>query len=330
MIGTVIDSAMDLTVAPGYTKIGFRVRRALGWEPLEPGCMRGRRVIVTGANSGLGLASARTLRALGAHVHIVVRDRGKGESAAEQIDGHGEGAVDVEVCDLSSLSSIRSFATRFSSSHRGLDVLINNAGVMTDERDLSVDGHELTYATNVLGMFVLTNELLGQLVSAAPSRIINVSSGGMYTARLDVGDLESGRGDFDGPSAYAHSKRAEVVLTELWAERLRGWGIVVHAMHPGWADTPGVQRSLPRFHRVTAPLLRSPEEGSDTISWLAAAAEPAQSTGLFWHDRRPRSTHRVPWTRESEADRRALWEACVRDGGPNSARTEEILSRGSP
>jgi NAD(P)-dependent dehydrogenase (short-subunit alcohol dehydrogenase family) len=330
VIGTAIDSAMDLAVAPGYTKIGFRARRALGWKPLEPGCMRGRRVIVTGASSGLGLATARTLRELGAHVHILVRDRGRGESAAEQIAGSGEGGVEVESCDLSSLSSIRSFATRFSSSHRGLDVLINNAGVMAGERDLSVDGYELTFATNVLGMFVLTNELLSQLVSAAPSRIINVSSGGMYTARLDATDLESARGDYDGPRAYAHSKRAEVVLTELWAERLRGWGIVVHAMHPGWADTPGVQRSLPRFHRITGPLLRSAEEGSDTISWLAAAAEPAQSTGLFWHDRRPRSTHRVPWTHESEADRRALWEACVLAGGSNSSRTEDILSRDSP
>ena len=151
----------------------------------------------------------------------------------------------------------------------------------------------------------------------------------MYTARLDVGDLESGRGDFDGPSAYAHSKRAEVVLTELWAERLRGWGIVVHAMHPGWADTPGVQRSLPRFHRVTA--LSCAARGRLGHDLLARGGSGARTEhGAVLARPAPRSTHRVPWTRESEADRRALWEACVRDGGPNSARTEEILSRGSP
>ena len=319
---------MDLTVAPGYTKIGFRARRRMGWEPLEPGCMAGRRVIVTGASSGLGLAAARDLRELGAHVHILVRDAGRGELAGEQIEGAGEGAVEVEVADLSSIASVRAFASRFTSSHRGLHVLVNNAGALSRERDLSVDGHEMTFATNVLGMFVLTNELLGQLLSGAPSRIINVSSGGMYTARLDVSDLESEHGDYDGTRAYAHSKRAQVVLTELWAERLRGTGIVVHSMHPGWADTPGARSSLPSFHRVTGPLLRSPGEGADTITWLAAADEPARSTGLFWHDRRARATHRVPWTRESEQDRRGLWEACMRASGPNRAASEELLARG--
>jgi dehydrogenase/reductase SDR family protein 12 len=317
---------MDLTVAPGYTKIGFRARRAMGWKQLEPGCMSGRRVIVTGAASGLGLAAARNLRELGAH--MLVRDADRGQRAAEQIEGAGEGAVEVEIADLSSVASVRAFASRFSSRHRGLHVLINNAGVLSRERDLSVDGHEMTFATNVLGMFVLTNELLGQLRSGAPSRIINVSSGGMYTARVDASDLESEQGDYDGTRAYAHSKRAQVVLSEIWAERLRGTGIVVHAMHPGWADTPGVQTSLPTFHRVTGPLLRSPAEGADTITWLAAADEPAQSNGLFWHDRRARPTHRARRTRESEQDPRELWEACMRAGGPNRAASEELLARG--
>jgi len=225
---------------------------------------------------------------------------------------------------------VRAFATQFSARHRGLHVLINNAGVLAGERDLSADGHELTFATNVLGMFVLTNELLPQLLSGAPSRVINISSGGMYTARLDASDLESGSGDYSGTAAYARSKRAQVVLTELWAERLRGTGIVVHAMHPGWADTPGVAHSLPTFHRLTGPLLRSPEEGADTIAWLASAPEPAQSSGLFWHDRRARPTHRVPWTHESESGRRELWEACMRAGGPNRPRSEEILARRQP
>ncbi len=327
MFGSLIDSAMDLTVAPGYTKLGYRARRALGWKALQPGSMSGRRVIVTGASAGLGLAAAGLLYDLGADVHILVRDRGRGESAAREISAGGEREVQVEVADLSSLSSVRAFAAHFSARHRGLHVLINNAGVLAVERDLSPDGHELTFATNVLGMFVLTNELLPQLLSGAPSRVINVSSGGMYTARLDVSDLESGCGDYSGPAAYARSKRAQVVLTELWAERLRGTGIVVHAMHPGWADTPGVAHSLPTFHRLTGPLLRSPQEGADTIAWLASAPEPAQSSGLFWHDRRARSTHRVPWTHESESDRQKLWQACMRAGGPNRPRSEEILAR---
>jgi NAD(P)-dependent dehydrogenase (short-subunit alcohol dehydrogenase family) len=100
-----------------------------------------------------------------------------------------------------------------------------------------------------------------------------------------------------------------VILTELWAERLRDRGIVVHSMHPGWADTPGVSGSLPVFYKLTKPLLRSPDEGADTIVWLCAAAEPAESTGRFWHDRRPRPTHRMKGTEETERERQALWDA---------------------
>ena len=111
---------------------------------------------------------------------------------------------------------------------------------------------------------------------------------------------------------YARTKRAQVILTELWAKRLAGTGVVVHAMHPGWVDTPGVASSLPRFHRLTGPLLRSPEQGADTIVWLGAAAEPGESSGGFWHDRRRRPTHRVPWTRETPEDRERLWRECER------------------
>ena len=111
---------------------------------------------------------------------------------------------------------------------------------------------------------------------------------------------------------YARTKRAQVILTELWAERLAGTGVVVHAMHPGWPDTPGVASSLPRFHRLTGPLLRSPEQGADTIVWLGAAVEPGGSSGGFWHDRRQRPTHRVPWTRETPEDRERLWHECER------------------
>jgi dehydrogenase/reductase SDR family protein 12 len=97
----------------------------------------------------------------------------------------------------------------------------------------------------------------------------------------------------------------------MWAKRLAGTGVTVHAMHPGWADTAGVQSSLPRFYRATRPLLRSPDQGADTIVWLGAAAEPADSSGGFWHDRRRRPTHLLPGTREDEADRRRLWAECV-------------------
>ena len=142
-----------------------------------------------------------------------------------------------------------------------------------------------------------------------PARIINVSSGGMYTQKIRVDDLQWRLQPYDGTRAYARTKRGQVILTELWADRLEDRGIVVHSMHPGWAATPGVADSLPAFYRVTRPLLRTAEEGADTIVWLCASDEAAETTGLFWHDRRPRPTHRARGTRATDQERAALWEA---------------------
>ena len=163
---------------------------------------------------------------------------------------------------------------------------------MPPQRTHTDEGFELTFATNVLGPFLLTNLLLDTLRRGAPLRIVNVSSGGMYTQKLDVDDLQLEQREYDPPAFYAHTKRCEVILTELWAERLRGSGVSVHAMHPGWADTPGVRTSLPRFRKLTRPLLRDSAQGADTIVWLATADEPAERSGLFWHDREPRPLHR--------------------------------------
>jgi dehydrogenase/reductase SDR family protein 12 len=152
-----------------------------------------------------------------------------------------------------------------------------------------------------------------------------VSSGGMYTARLDVDDPQLEGREFDGPSFYAHTKRAEVALTERWAERLAELGISCHSMHPGWADTPGLSTSLPRFHRWMRPLLRDPYQGADTIVWLATAdrEEIDHHSGEFWHDRRPRPKHRVPWTRESRQGRERLWAECARLVGLTEEETNE-------
>jgi len=309
MISSVLDTALDLSVVGGYTNVGYRVR-SRGWSPLPR--MEGKVVLITGASSGLGQAAADGFARLGATVWLAVRNRERGEDAQARILDHlVEADVHVDVCDLSRLESVRQFAERFAAKAARLDVLVNNAGVLTQERQLSADGIELTLATNVIGPFLLTQLLVGVLERSAPSRIVNVSSGGMYTQKLRAEDLQSEQGDFDGPAVYARTKRAEVVLTEMWAERLAGSGVTVHAMHPGWADTAGVRSSLPRFHRVTRPLLRSAEEGADTIVWLGAAPEPADSSGGFWHDRRRRPTHLLPGTRETEAERRRLWAECV-------------------
>jgi NAD(P)-dependent dehydrogenase (short-subunit alcohol dehydrogenase family) len=185
-------------------------------------------------------------------------------------------------------------------------LLVNNAGVLLPHRTETDEGLETTLATNLLGQFLLTNLLIDKL--EPPARIINVSSGGMYTQRIRVDDLQMKRGRYDGAVAYARTKRGQVILTELWAQALRDEGIVVHSMHPGWADTPGVSESLPKFYRLTKPLLRTPAQGADTIVWLCASDEAARSSGRFWHDRRPRATHRLRSTRETDAERAALWE----------------------
>jgi dehydrogenase/reductase SDR family protein 12 len=310
-----LDTLLDRAVVPGYTSLGYRIR-SRGWEADLPR-MDGRTVLVTGATSGLGLAAAHALAGLGAGVRLLARSEERAELARSEIVGaSGNEDVGAYVCDLSSMVSVRRAAARVAREEETLDVLVNNAGVLAGERALSVDGIELTFATNVLGPFLLTRLLAGVLARSAPARIINVSSGGMYTQRVDVDDLQAPARGYDGPRVYARTKREQVILSELWAERLAGEGVVVHAMHPGWAQTPGVESSLPRFHKLTRRLLRDPREGADTIVWLACAEEPARTTGGFWHDRRRRPAHLLPWTRENERDRERLWEACERLSGP--------------
>ena len=328
MINSFVDTVLDRTIVAGYTNVGYRIR-SRGWSPSDLPRMDGKVVLVTGASSGLGLAAAEGYARLGATVWMIGRDRERGERArAEIVARSGNGDIHVGVCDLSRLASIRSFAGRFPSRAERLDVLVNNAGAMPQTRELSADGIELTLATNVIGPFALTTRLTGLLERSAPARIINVSSGGMYAQRIKVDDLQSAQEHFDGPTAYARSKRAEVILTEIWAQRLAGSGVAVHAMHPGWADTPGIQSGLPRFYRVTRPLLRTPAEGADTIVWLGAAAEPGLRSGLFWHDRRPRPVHLLRRTRETAAERVSLWAQCV-ELSRTQTDTGEIITAAS-
>ena len=326
MIASLLDTVLDRTVVAGYTNVGYRIR-SRGWSAADLPRMRGKVVLVTGASSGLGLAAAEGFGRLGATVWLVVRSRERGEEARVRIvERSGNDDVHVEVCDLSELESVRQFAGRFRDEAPRLDVLVNNAGVMTDERAVSADGIELTFATNVVGPFLLTNLLIPLLRESAPARIINVSSGGMYTQRLRVDDLQTEREEFNGPKVYARSKRAAVILSELWAEQLAGTGVVVHSMHSGWADTPGVRSSLPRFHKLTRPLLRTPAQGADTIVWLGAADEPLRSSGRFWHDRRARPTHVLPGTRETRQERERLLAECVRLSGLHDASDPTVAS----
>ncbi len=291
----------------GFSKLGYQWRKPR-WKPLAVS-LQGRTVVVTGATAGLGRAVAQRLAYLGARVILVGRDAAKLEQTREAlVTATGNSAIDLQLADLSLLQDVRRLASRLIEWESQIHVLINNAGALFNQREMTPEGFERSFAVNLLCPFLLTQLLIPHLKASQPARIINVSSGGMYTQKLRVDDLQYERKPYNGVQAYAHAKRAQVILTELWAEQLKGSGVVVHAMHPGWADTPGLQESLPTFHRWTKRWLRTPEEGADTIVWLAAAHEAAQSTGLFWLDREPHSPYLLPGTKESARERMQLWE----------------------
>ena len=298
-----------------YTKLGY-ARRSRRWNASDLAAMDGKVVLVTGATSGLGEAAATGFARLGASVWLVARSRERGEATRARIVAQtGTDDVQVGICDLSDLRSVRRFAEQCEAGPGRLDVLVNNAGALTEERSLSRDGIELTLATNVVGPFLLTKLLAPLMGQSTPGRVINVSSGGMYTQGLHVDDLQSASGKFRGTVAYARSKRIEVVLSELWASRLAGTAVVVNSMHPGWVDTPGLRDSLPGFHRALRPLLRTPEQGADTIVWLGSAPQAAAVSGAFWFDRARRPTHLLPWSTERAEDRRRLWTEIERLSG---------------
>jgi NAD(P)-dependent dehydrogenase (short-subunit alcohol dehydrogenase family) len=270
--------------------------------------LEGRVCLVTGANSGIGLATAQGLSRLGATVWLLCRSRERGERAARQLRAAGGGPVQLALVDVASRRSIADFVRGLTAPR--VDVLVNNAGVLPARRIETPEGLELTWATNVVGPHLLTRLLRPRLEAAEQGRVINVSSGGMYTQRLDLSDPQWRRRPFDGVRAYALTKRAEVVLTERWAEELAGTRVTVNSMHPGWVETPAVRSSLPRFHRVMRGRLRTTAQGADTVVWLAACPRLAGESGRFWFDREARPTEVLPGTRTRARDRERLWELC--------------------
>jgi NAD(P)-dependent dehydrogenase (short-subunit alcohol dehydrogenase family) len=245
----------------------------------------------------------------GATVHLLCRDAGRAEAARDEIRrATGNARVEVALVDVADLASVRRYVA--SAGHEAIHALVHNAGVLPSSRVLTADGLELTFATHVVGPQLLTSLLASRLRAADDARVVFVSSGGMYTQRLDLEDLRWDLRRYDGVVAYAQTKRMQVVLAERWAQAFAGAGVSVYAMHPGWADTSGVKTSLPRFYELTRRVLRSPAEGADTIVWLAACQPAPAPSGGFWFDREPRWTHYLPWTREGQPARDRLWEQC--------------------
>jgi dehydrogenase/reductase SDR family member 12 len=309
----IADAALEITIAASFSSAGLAVRSRLlpEFTADDRPSFASRVAIVTGATSGLGLATATELARRRGTVHLLARDRGRAARAQRQIIAEtGNASVSYGIADLAERASLREFADGFATEYTRLDVLVHNAGAMFPSYQVNDAGIELTFAGQVLGQFALTSMLLPQLLAAAPARVIAVSSGGMYGQPLARSVAPMAAASYRGVTAYARAKRAQVALSAEWARRFPASDIAFHAMHPGWADTPGVAASLPAFRRLLGPVLRTPAEGADTTVWLATASPELLGSGRFWHDRRPRRVDlvRKPPAQPQAALSAALWD----------------------
>ena len=278
-------------------------------ENIRGGPMAGRTVLVTGASSGIGRATALGLATMGAHVAITGRDRLRTEDAAREIGAAGGMKVEVFVADLSSQAQVRRLASEVLAGLARIDVLVNNAGGYWDTRHVTVDGLERTFAVNHLAPFLLTNLLRDRLEWGAPARVVTVASNAHTTGRIDFDDLQGER-SYSGGRAYSQSKLANVLFTYQLARRMRGSAVTANALHPGVVRTSFGAADPARIQRLLVPLLRpvmkSPARGAATPIHLASAPELEHVSGRYFANRRPtKSSSRS----NDQAVAARLWEA---------------------
>jgi NAD(P)-dependent dehydrogenase (short-subunit alcohol dehydrogenase family) len=269
---------------------------------------------VTGANSGIGMATALGLAQLGATVVMVCRDRAKGEAAQSEVKAKsGNDSIDLLLADLSSQQSVRQLAQDFKQHYTQLHVLINNAGVYNFTRRETVDGLEMTFAVNVLAPFLLTNLLLDMLKASAPSRIINVSSDSHEAGYINLNDLQSKK-SYRAMRTYGQSKLALILITYEFARRLQGTGVTVNCLHPGFVATNIAQGNLPPVARPLAKIILSffgvsPEEGAQTSIYLATSPGVESVTGQYFVKSMPKQSTPISY---DESLQQRLWEECAR------------------
>jgi NAD(P)-dependent dehydrogenase (short-subunit alcohol dehydrogenase family) len=274
--------------------------------------MKGQTVVVTGGNSGIGLETASALAGMGARVLVTARNADRGRSAVAQIAERTEGAqVQLVVFDLADLSSVRRGAAEILEQVPRLDVLVNNAGLVLTERQVTVDGFEATFATNHLGPFLLTNLLLDRVMASAPARIVNVASTAHNSARkgMPFDDLQSER-HYRGMRVYGQSKLANILFTLELARRLEGAGVTANSLHPGTVRTgygaDGDARGFLSFGlKIAKPFFLSPEKGARTSIYLASSPEVDGVSGQYFVKCKARTPRK--WARDPEAARR-LWQ----------------------
>jgi NAD(P)-dependent dehydrogenase (short-subunit alcohol dehydrogenase family) len=273
--------------------------------------MQGKVCIVTGANSGIGKATALGLAQMGATIVMVCRTQAKGEEAQNEIkEKSGNDAVSLMLADLSSQESIRQLAENIQQHYQQLHVLINNAGVVNLSRRETVDGLERAFAVNYLAPFLLTHLLLDKLKASAPSRIVNVSSGSHQSGFIKMDDLQLEKG-YRLMRAYGQSKLAVVLFTYELARRLQGTGVTVNCLHPGFVATNIGQNGVGPVGRSIVKLIFStfgisPEEGAKTSIYLASSPEIEGVTGKYFAKSIPIRSAPISY---DETLQRQLWES---------------------
>lgn len=250
----------------------------------------GKYCLITGATSGIGKETAISLALLGANVIFTSRDKGKGEEVKKEIIQKTKNDnIEYLVCDLSSINSIRECVEEFKKRHSRLDVLINNAGVLPQEREVSKDGIELNFAVNFLAPFLLTNLFLPLLKQSTPARIINVSSTMHAEGEINFEDLESKK-SFDKYKAYSQSKLALILFTKKLAKNLEGSGVTVNALHPGVVGTEMTMQNVRKMNPVASfffkKTLVTAKKGAETTVYLASSPMLMNTTGEYFVDKK--------------------------------------------
>ena len=283
-----------------FTQIGYRARQ-LGWPRFQPD-FHGQRWLVTGGSGGLGGWIATAAARAGAQVTAAARSEAKLAALRDAARAQGAGEIAIETCDFSLQSDTSRLLDRLQRDGRTYDVLVNNVGVLNDDLEVTSEGREASFTINFLSHYLLTEGMIRRGLLRTPGGlVINMTSGGGYNAPLGTAFMNvTDPRKFNGTVAYAFHKRGQMVLNQYWRSTYGPRGLTFYVMHPGWADTDGVKRSLPRFRKILKSILRDSASGGDTAIWLAATRPSQPEQELVWFDRAIRPAHVYERTRTTK------------------------------